>query len=179
MKKLLLGLILIAALVGVVYLKSERAEEYRSRLTEEGFQAGLAEGEELGAQVDSLNGLVKQKDSILAESVAVREELWAGEIDSLSQQVQAGEELIADLNSQLASKASAAKVAATNSSKTPDNKHLEILTYYKKAVNDLPEDLSAYERRIALSEIRNETTKRFRISVSLLNSLRKENNLEY
>jgi hypothetical protein len=179
MKKLLLGLILIAALVGVVYLKSERAEEYRAHIAEESFQAGLAEGEELKEQVDSLTGLVSYKDSALAESVAVRDHLHAGQVDSLSQRIQAQEEKIAVLSDQLARKTEAERVAANNTSQTPNKKHLEIIRYYKKAVNDLPGDLSPYERRVALSEIRNETARRFSISVSKLNSLRKASNLEY
>lgn len=179
MRKLLLGLILIAALVGVVYLKSERAEQYRARITEESFKAGLGEGEELKTQVDSLAELVSLQDCALAESVAVREDLYAGQFDSLNEKIQTQEQQIADLSGQLAEKAATPQVAAQNTSVEPDSKHLEILNYYKKAVNDLPGDLSAYERRVALSEIRNETARKFAISVSRLNSLRKENNLEY
>ncbi len=179
MKKLLLGIVLLAALIGVVYLKTQRADQQRARLTEEGFQAGLVDGEEARAKVDSLTALVSQKDSALAESVAVREELWAGEIDSLNHQIESREEQIVDLSNQLTSQGSTSQVVVKNTSQTPDKKHLEILSYYKKAVNDLPGDLSAYERRIALSEIRNETAKKFTITVSQLNSLRKDNNLDY
>ncbi|MCP4684515.1 MAG: hypothetical protein GY867_03605 [bacterium] len=179
MKKFLLGIVLIAALVGVVYLKSERADQFRSRLTEEGFLAGLAEGEDLRSQVDSLAGLVVRKDSALAESVAVHDGLYAGEIDSLTEKIQSQEVQISDLNGQLAKNKKATQVAVKKKSQKPDKKHLEILSYYKKAVTDLPGDLSAYERRIALSEIRNETAQKFAITVSRLNSIRKDNNLEY
>ena len=179
MKKLLLGIVLLAALIGVVYLKSQRAEQQRARFTEEGFEAGLAEGEEIRAQVDSLTELVNEKDSVLAESVAVREALWAGEVDSLTNQIQSREAQTVDLNDQLSSKASPSNVTAKNTPQATDEKHLEILSYYKKAVNDLPGDLSVYERRVALSEIRKETSRRFAITVSGLNSLRKDNNLDY
>jgi len=178
-KKLLLGLILIAALVGVVYLQTERAGLKDSRIAEEGYKAGQADGEKLKASVDSLTSLVDQKDSALAESTASREQFYAGQVDSLTQRIQSQEEQIADLSGKLADKTSSTKITAVNTSQEPSTKHLEILNYYKKAVNDLPEDLSAYERRVALSEIRTETARKFAITVSKLNSLRKENNLEY
>ena len=179
MKKLLLGLILIAALAGVVYLKSQRAEQYRARIAEESYASGLGEGEELRGQVDSLSGLVRLKDSAYAESTAVRQQLYTGQLDSLNQKVQVQEEQIQDLSGQLAQKTAESKVVAKSGSGDTSRKHLEILNYYKKAVNGLPGDLSAYERRVALSEIRNETAERFSITVSRLNSLRKANDLEF
>lgn len=179
MKKLLLGLILIAALAGVVYLKSERAEQYRARIAEESYAAGLGDGDELKEQVDSLSGLVSRKDSAYAESTAVRQQLYTGQLDSLNEKVQVQEEQIEDLSGRLAKKTAELKVVAKAGSGDADRKHLEILNYYKKAVNDLPGDLSAYERRVALSEIRNETAQRFSITVSRLNSLRKANNLDF
>jgi len=179
MKKLLLGIVLLAALIGIVYIKSERAEEYHAQVTQEGFQAGLAEGEQLKARVDSLTGLVVEKDVAMAESVAVRDELYAGNIDSLNETIKDKDQQIADLNSQLRQKTEVAQVVAKNTSQEPDKKHLEILSFYKKAVEGLPGDLSAYERRVALSEIRNEIAQKFSITVSRLNSIRKEHNLEY
>jgi hypothetical protein len=179
MKKLLLGIVLLAALVGVVYLQSERAEQQRAKIAEEGFRAGLTDGEELRAQVDSLTGVVEHQDDALAESVAVREDIYAGEIDSLTDQIQAQEVKIADLSNKLEQEATTSRVAAQNTTAVPNKQHLEILNYYKKAVIGLPGDLSSYERRVALSEIRNETAEKFSITVSRLNSIRKEHDLEY
>ena len=79
----------------------------------------------------------------------------------------------------MAEKQAAPKLATKSSKPSTESKHREILNYYKKAVGDLPGDLSAYERRVALSEIRNDTARKFAITISQLNSLRKENNLDY
>lgn len=179
MKKLLLGLILIAALVGVVYLKSERSTQRRENIVRESFQAGASAGEKYKGQADSLNELVGLQDSLMAESMAVRDQLHASEVDSLNQTIESQEQKIADLNSQLKASQSAPKLTAKASSSSSTSKHREILEDYKKAVSDLPGDLSAYERRVALSEIRNETARKYAISLAQLNSLRKENNLDY
>ena len=88
MKKLLLGLILIAALVGVVYLKSERTEQRRESIARESFQAGASAGEGYKAKADSLAGVVGRKDSLLAESLTVRDQVYAEQRDSLSQKIQ-------------------------------------------------------------------------------------------
>ena len=57
--------------------------------------------------------------------------------------------------------------------------HEEILTYYQKKYRELPKDLSPYERRVALAELRENTARHFSIPISRLNDLRKEHKLDY
>ena len=49
----------------------------------------------------------------------------------------------------------------------------------EKRYRNLPKDLTAYERRVALSEIREESADKFRITVAELNRIRKANKLTY
>jgi hypothetical protein len=71
------------------------------------------------------------------------------------------------------------KTATATKSDATSQKHKEILAYYKQRYQGLPNDLSAYERRIALSEIRQESADKFKISVTELNNIRKAYKLSY
>jgi len=55
----------------------------------------------------------------------------------------------------------------------------QILSYYKKRYRALPKDLSPYEKRVALAEIRDETAQKFSIPLSELDEIRTDNELDY
>jgi len=57
--------------------------------------------------------------------------------------------------------------------------HEEIVSHYKLAMSRLPADLSDYEYRVAVKEVRTETAARFSITVERLNQIRKEHNVNF
>ncbi|MEA1980558.1 MAG: hypothetical protein U9N54_06255, partial [candidate division Zixibacteria bacterium] len=60
-----------------------------------------------------------------------------------------------------------------------NTKHQQILTYYKDRFKKLPADLSNYERRISLNEIKEETAQKFEISLVELKNIRAKYKLKY
>ena len=182
MKKIILGLILFALIVGVAYLKDYRdSEEYHDV-----YAQGLRRGSELqGARNDSLDSLgvlVKKTETKLADTLAWQDKVHQSEIDSLKAAVASREDSIASLKQTMAKpKAVAEKKTTPTLSRAEKQKkrELEILSDYKNRYQELPEDLSAYERRVSISEIREETAKKFSISVEKLNQIRADHNIPY
>lgn len=182
MKKFILGLILFALIVGVGYLKSYRdSEEYH-----EVYAKGLRRGSELqGARndsVDSLGVLVKQTESKLADTLAWQDRVYRSEMDSLKAAVASREDSIASLKQALAKPTPVAKKKngrTLSRAEKQKKRELEILSDYKERYKELPEDLSAYERRVSISEIREETAKKFSISVEKLNQIRTDHSIPY
>ena len=104
--------------------------------------------------------------------------LTASEVeDSLTAVIAAQDKELARLKA-LAAKASAAS-SSRSSVKIGKSSEHEILAHYRQAVEKLPADLSPYERKVALRELRVETAGRFAISVETLDQIRQKNNLDY
>lgn len=180
MRKILLALVLLVALGAVSYLQLARDQEDDLALTRRGFSRGAQ-------AVDSLKGLI---DDLRTEATRGREELdslinlkseeYGQIIDSLTTALSEGAEKITDLESQLADAVDQQQASIEKSKQqSTETKHREIISYYKKAVDQLPADLSEYERRVAVNEIRSETQKRFAISEGELNRLREKFEVTY
>ena len=58
-------------------------------------------------------------------------------------------------------------------------RHKQILSYYKKRYRALAKDLSPYEKRVALAEIKDETAQKFSILLSELDKIRTGSELDY
>jgi hypothetical protein len=184
LKKLLLGIVLLALLGAVSYLKVIRDSERQADAYLRGHEAGVLRAELSDAQTDSLEMLLAQKDSLIEIwQAALKDSLQAGAdsraelTDSLAAVIALKEKEIASLKKKrtVTAQKSASK-PSTTVARTSDH---EILAAYQQAVAKLPKDLSEYERNVALREIREETARKFAISTDRLNQIRKNNSLDY
>jgi hypothetical protein len=187
MKKVLLGLVLLALLGLISYLQMEHSAERRAEAWVAGHEMGQHKAELDQPNFDSLLDLVELERSRLSDLRATFEttdaEKEAGyqvTIDSLAARIEAQQKEIGRLQQQLvqakARRQPAASAAQASSAKSATG---DIIGHYRLAVAKLPADLSAYEQRVAVEEIRTETAQKFQITVQRLNQLREENNLDY
>lgn len=187
MKKLLLGVFLLAVLVTVSYLKITRSSERQSQAFLKGQEAGIETSRLQEADVDSLSDLIDRKQTELVELQAAmadtlgnRDQLHAQIVDSLKAGIDAGQTEIARLEKLVVAAGSNGQTG-TNKQKTASAKasHKDILRHYRLAVAKFPADLSAYEYRVALAEAKSETAEKFKITVARLDQIREIYNLDY
>ena len=184
MKKLLLGIFLLALLGAVSYLKVIRDSERQADAYLRGHDTGVRSAELSDAQTDSLEMLLAQKDSLIEVwRAALKDSMQAGAdsrvalTDSLAAVIALKEQEIASLKKKRTVTAQKSQSKpSTTVARTSDH---EILAAYRQAVAKLPKDLSEYERNVALREIREETARKFAISTDRLNQIRKSNSLDY
>ena len=174
MKKITLAVVLLLLIVGVSYLQVSRQDNREKALYQDGFQTGAEKANRLAVEVDSLRQVVDSQEVAFSGQLRDSEQVYTGIIDSLKNAVSSREQKIASLKKETSS---LPKKTSTKS-KTSD-KHTQILSYYKKRFSQLPNDLTSYEKRVAVSEIRQETAQKFSISTDELNKIRKKNNLKY
>ncbi len=171
MKMILLGLVLLLVIVAVSYVKVSRLETR----TAEAYQAGHAEASEKMADInelfDSALYVLEQQQVEAAESVLAREFAYRHTVDSLLETIVTKEQLVDSFQAALQRPA-----VSTTDSQSKDDR---ILSYYKARYLSLPKDLTDYERRVALTEIRQETARKFSISLKELKKLREANKLAY
>lgn len=174
MKKLLLGILLLAVIVAVSYLKNIREEERIDSVLEKAKTESAAETGKIKTAYDSLRALYAETEESLTDSISTLKLAIDSQSDSITT-LAAGKDSL--------TKALAAKPKTTTKKKsTSDSKlaqHRKIIDYYKQRHAALPKDLSAYEMRVAKSEIRQETAEKFSISLAELDKIRKEFKLSY
>lgn len=174
MKKLLLGILLLAIIVAVSYIKMTREEKRIDTLIEEARTETAAESGKIKTAYDSLRALYTETEETLTDSILNLKLAIENKSDSLAT-LAAGKDSL--------SKALAAKEKTTTGKKSSsDSKlalHRKIVDYYKQRHASLPTDLSSYELRVARSEIRQETAEKFSISLAELDKIRKEFKLSY
>ena len=173
-------MLLLALLAGVSYLKVKRDQSGSADAFEKGKQSSESENLASKAAADSLADLLKQTQLAWSDSVETQSKRSQGIRDSLLAEIAGRDSTLAAIageNETLAAKPEPG-ASATAESSSPKRQH-EILAHYKQMVKQLPSDLSNYERRVALKEIRHETARKFSISTSQLDSLRKDNNLNF
>lgn len=192
MRKLLLivtALVLLAVVLGVSYIKALKADSSQDELYSKA-------SEQIRRQVqDSLSRHNRLLDSI--QQVTTQQQLdfltvinraalqHRADIDSLAARLSVRDSVIDSMSRQLADieknggsgkKDGADKLTAEQKAK---QRQREIIDYYKKRYQSLPGDLSAYERKVALGEIRSETANKFGLSMTELESLRTKYELTY
>ncbi|MEW5795764.1 MAG: hypothetical protein AB1772_05335 [Candidatus Zixiibacteriota bacterium] len=187
MKKLVLGIFLLAVIVAVVYLQVTRDSERQEDAFRKGYRTGADSVVSSQPDYDSLAELIGKERQALAEyrtamadSLVYLDTVHRHTIDSLERRIDAQR---ADL-SRLKQKAQAGKTApGMNKSARPAGetgaRHEEILNYYRRAMAHLPSDLSAYEYQVAVTEVRTETATKFSISVDRLNEIRKQHHVDF
>ena len=187
MKKLLLGLFLIAVLAAVVYLQLSRDTDKRSAAYRKGYRTGVDSLKTHQPDFDSVAELLGRERQALAEyketvarTLSIRDSLHQQEVDSLTDKIEQQKTDIGKLKQKsLAKKAPTSndKTASTGQNNLPS--HREILDHYKEAMAKLPADLSPYEYQVAVTEVRTETAARFSITLDRLNEIRKANNVDF
>lgn len=184
MKKVFLAItaiILLGLVVGVGYIKSIRQKAQTTTAYEKGKQERAPEVIQYREKLDSLSYFYGQREVELAESIWLRELAYRSAYDSLAK--------IIDLEkSKRDSSKSGPEVAqarkevgesSIDSTKNGLSRHKQILSYYKKRYQALPKDLSPYEKRVALAEIREQTAQKFSISLQELDNIRTDSKLDY
>ncbi|MEW6412947.1 MAG: hypothetical protein AB1483_10830 [Candidatus Zixiibacteriota bacterium] len=177
MKKILIAAVLLVLIVALSYVKTYREHDRSMAFYNKGTaQAGISL--DSARQVaDSLQMALAEKDVVYADSLTRKDQAYRSTVDSL-------ENLVDETQNQLEAAKAVAKPAATLvKTSAPTTKtltmHEKILQYYKDRYAQLPKDLSAYERRIAINEIREETSLKFNISLEELKKIRTEYKLTY
>lgn len=186
MKKIILAVVLLGVLLGIVFVKTNREQSQ----VDEAFRQGVAQGQlEVTAyqkRLESLRVSTEQYKIAWSDSVRIRDSILAHYRDSVNQIIVAQTDKIKVLSKRSRSAVkSAPKTGGTTAvspktdSVAPTSRHAQILAFYKNRYKELPGDLSAYEKKAALTEIRQETATKFSISVTELNEIRKTYKLEY
>lgn len=188
-KKIVLALLLLSLVVAVSYIKGVRgnsADDGQSG--RHGSELATSPDNELTSyesNLDSLKGLVEiQSDSF---SVMLTEQRihYGRRIDSLfdlldSVECQLDEMKLADA---VSDSAESADLVARQKEAVAESARValegEIVDYYKGLYSELPGDLSSYERRVSLYEIRLQTAKEYGITLSQLKEIRNTNDLTY
>ncbi len=182
-KKLLLALILLVLLVGLSYVKIVRKKDQIDNAFTEGKQESENQLSRVRLDNDSLASLITQKESEYNDSISMIDLAYKTSTDSLISQIDSLGGSINELQNKL--KNTETKLAKANgptksvSKKSTPGRHEQILTSYKKKYRSLPSDLSNYEKKVAIAEIRTETANQYKITVAELNRLRSNNNIDF
>lgn len=190
-KRIILALVLLAVVGAVSYIKTVRgtASEGEDRSTAHGQSVNLkADGQmDMGGYqetVDSLRRLIDVRDSVFADSLAAARLAWGRRVDSLFNELDSLDCLVdefylaqaADTAESQGDSAGAVDSAALAEAEARRD---EIIEHYRHLYDELPDDLSAYERRVAMYEIRLQTARHFDISLGRLKEMRSEYGLSY
>ncbi|MBK7141137.1 MAG: hypothetical protein IPH75_03520 [bacterium] len=179
MKKLALAFVLLLALLAISYVTSLRSQAKLKQQYDQGFERGNQETVEATRRADSLRTAMEQSTSRYQESLKVVQAEYASETDSLQSIISDKDSTILALKQKAkVTKASASKPTTKPAASQASLNHTQILNYYKRRLGDLPKDLSEYERRVALTELRDETARKFAISLGELDKIRQNNSLK-
>lgn len=171
MRRILLALVALLVVAGIAYYQSVRMADNRNEQFLAGREAGTAQLEAERERVDSIIAQSEQKLHRLQDSLASLASSHGETIGKLQSDILQQERTIDSLR-RVVTSLRKGKSTPAQSSRTGDRKH-EILVYFRKKIDGLPSDLSAYERQIALAELKQETARRFGISVTELETIQK------
>lgn len=192
-KRIILAVILLAVVGAVSYIKSVRGTSGAAEIQPGGSQieaVGLGPDDtarlmDYQTTIDSLQRMLDQRDSALADSVLATRLAWGRTVDSLFEELDSLDCLVDQLY--LAQAEDSAREDSSGNKSEVDSSALAaaqarragIIEHYRQLYEDLPDDLSAYERRVALYEIRLQTARHFDISLGSLKEMRSERGLSY
>lgn len=176
MGKLLLSFVLLLLIVGVSYFQAERKQHKVDNSFILGKKANQKEVLALKSAADSLTTKIGQQEVIHAESLFRIDKSLRRNTDSLAEIISLQEQSITELRKK---KATLVKPAVAQKTADTEKKHKELLAFYKKRYESLPTDLSEYELKVAVFEIRQETSQKYSISLTELNRIREEFKLNF
>ncbi len=179
-KKVFLAFILLAIVIGVGYFRSLREKEK----TATAYQKGKSEVEQqlshvAESAIDSIKHLIEKQELEAARRLWQRQLAYSFSLDSLIKEVEnekaKSDSLLALINS--------SQPSPKNAGKKVKNKvlakHQQALDYYRKKYQSLPKDLSPYEKEVAVKEIREETARKFSLTLDEFDKIRKKSKLDY
>jgi hypothetical protein len=175
-KKILFAILLLAIVVAVSYYRTSRQQDDLSAEYQKGITSGRKDLTPLQKRSDSLGLELAETRAELADSLRGAQSRHDAEVDSLGRLLATKDRQIAQLSQRKPTR-TAAKTSAKPDSTALSGKHAQILAYYKKRLQALPADLSDYERRVAVNEVRDDVTKKFSISTTELEKICKSANL--
>ncbi len=180
-KKIIVITFLLALIVGLSYVKTLRNATKRTEAFERGKAVAGNEVVQFKDTVDSLKIEIGSKEVALADSIIKNTQYYQLYIDSLETKNRSLNDSINILSKKLASRAKPSNNKNLNSklSQKINNKHQQILAYYNDRFKKLPADLSDYERKISLNEIKEETAQKFEISLVELKNIRAKYKLKH
>lgn len=186
MKKIGLAFILLIVLVGISYLTSVRSQSKLKQQYDQGFDRGSKESAVATKKADSLRAAMEQASARYSDSLKAAEAGYQGREDSLKTVLAQKDTEILSLKQKSRAAAKPTKVTKpkTEASKPKSQpaqaslNHTQVLDYYKKRLKELPTDLSEYERKVALAELRDETARKFAISLGDLDKIRQNDSLK-
>lgn len=192
-KRIILAVILLAVVGTVSYIKSVRGTSGAAETRSGGSHIGTvglvlddtAQLVDYQSTIDSLQRMLDQRDATLADSLQATRIAWGRTVDSLFEKLDSLDCLVDRLYLAQAAD-SGLKDSSGNRSEVDSSalaaaqtRRTEIIEHYRQLYEDLPDDLSAYERRVALYEIRLQTARHFDISLGSLKEMRSERGLSY
>lgn len=181
LKKIVLALVFLGLVVAVSYYRAVTQKERTTAAYERGQEESAHQVEEYADRLDSLAYSVERQEREAAKSLWRRELAYRKGYDSLGKLIELKEGEIAPPRTgveQSQPPNETTKVVEDTIKRKP-LKHEQILSYYNKRYRTLPEDLSPYEKRVAVAEIRGETARKFSISLRELDKIRVDNKLDY
>lgn len=176
-KKLLIAVLLLVVVGGLSYIKTVRGKQQNREAYESGKREGVSGSVEFQNRVDSLRQVIGEAEIDYADALVRKDVAHLWELDSLERLVHTQQEQIESLRADVGSRETGA--GKSERAKQPLTLHERVLACYKKRHGELPKDLSAYERKIAIAEIREETARKFSITVQELNRIREAQNIGY
>ena len=182
MKKVVLALVFLALVVAVSYYGAVTQKERTQAAYERGKEESTHQVEEYAKRFDSLAYSVRRQELEAAESLWQRELAYRWAYDSLARIVSLEKSKTDSPKTKLEPAQHDKEKTESGIDSTKENsllRHKQILSYYKKRYRALPKDLSPYEKRVALAEIRDETAQKFSIPLSELDKIRTDNKLDY
>ncbi len=191
--RVILAIILLFVVVAVSYIKNVRGSADSAELGQSrDEQLVQAAGEvtspsdaltEYEDNVDSLHSLIGRLDHDYAESLTQRDLEYGRRVDSLFDVLDSVE---CELDSHYlvvakipAGEGDVVDVESGDEVATQKTRRDEVITFYQAQYNSLPSDLTTYERKVSLYEIRLETAKKFKLTLTELKQMRDEGGLNY
>lgn len=180
-RKIMIAFVLLLILVGFSYVKTTRDYAKQDAVYEKGKSEILSENksetENYNNSIDSLGNLLTLNEESFNDSLTDQKDSYDVQLDSLENIIDNQSAKISDLSKRPVQETQT--VAEKTTKPKQLTQHEKIYRYYKKRYSDLPSDLSPYEKKISLSEIREETASKFSITLKKLTKIRNEYNLNY
>lgn len=175
MGKLSLSVVLLLLIVAVSYIQAVRKQAKTDNSFQLGVKSSQKEVLELKSATDSIKTLMGELEVKHGESLLVRDKSYQKNVDSLANIITLREKSLTELKK----KSQSSKPAATQSQTNSEKLHRGLLAYYKKRYESLPTDLTKFERKVAISEIRQETAGKYSLTTSEFNRIRELYKLTY
>ncbi len=175
MRKAIVAICLLIIVAGVTYVKVVRGTAQKQASWTEGKEKATEELLAYRQAVDSLQYLIEQQEIAFRDTLSLRDSSYRIGMDSLMM-------VLDSMWAQTEMDAESTKLesgAPTDAEIAEEEARKKTVAYYEERYKKLPGDLSDYERRVALHEIRFETAQKFSISLDRLKALRSRYGLTY